>query len=266
MNVTALLDTITRCRVYNLEQPRFAGMPAYPTHRPLYSYFLSRRHGDSKGPRTTAQGFFIFGDHSGTHIDAFCHQAEDLVLHGGVQVTSQIETQAGYSRGGAEELKPVLARGILLDVAAAKGVEILPNRYAITDKDLKETVKRQGTEVKPGDVILVRTGYDLLWRQPEAFMKYAGVSREGSIWVGEQQPSVFGIDQLSWDLPEERDPETGSTHCGHIYLFIRKGIPMLENLNLSELAKAKQYEFLFLCFPLNFEGATGVPVCPVALA
>lgn len=265
-----LLKLLSTAKVYNLEQPRYNGQPSYPSHRPPYNYFITRKHLDSyhpetKGPRTTAQGMIIMGDHSGTHIDAFCHQALDLIMHGGVQADNTIETPGGYKSLAAEHLPNFIVRGILLDVATYKGVSYLPNRYSITSKDLEETKDYQGTSIRSGDAILIRTGYDTLWHNTEEYLKYAGVGQTGSQWVREHNPSIFGIDQLSWDLPEELDSETGSTHWAHINLFVRDGITMIENMKLDDLARDRQYEFTFLCFPMKFVGATGSPVSPIAL-
>ena len=264
------LEELKKRTIYNLEQPRFNGQPIYPSHRPQYNYFVSRKHIDSyfpdkKGPRTTAQGFIIMGDHSGTHMDAFCHQALDLKMPGGILATNENETPSGYKVCAAEHLPSIVEKGILLDVPAYKGVDILPNRYSITAQDLIKTAEKQGTVINQGDAILVRTGYDRLWRKPSEFLKYAGVSACGSKWVSEFEPCIFGVDQLSWDIPEEVDPETGSTHWAHINLMVRMGITMIENMKLDELARDKQYQFTLLCFPLKFEGATGSPLCPIAI-
>ena len=87
-----LLRTVIGRRVYDLEQPRTAGMPVHPNHRPGYAYFLYRRHRDAyapkqRGPRTSASGTVVMMEHTGTHIDALSHQAADLRLYGGVEVT-----------------------------------------------------------------------------------------------------------------------------------------------------------------------------------
>jgi len=161
------LNELKKRKIYNLEQPRFIGMPVYPHHRPHYDYFISRGHfvgyfPESKGPRSTANGFFIMNDHSGTHMDALCHQALDMTMHGDVKVTNLIETPKGFTSRGAEELEPIMARAVMLDVAAYKGVDVLPNRYPITAQDLIETAKAQNVTIHEGDAIIVRTGYDTL--------------------------------------------------------------------------------------------------------
>src|ERR1700686_2527929 len=85
----SLAEQMRSARVYDLEQPRFAGMPIHPTHQPGYFYALHRRHRDNyrpeaEGPRSGASGVLTMMEHSGTHIDALCHQACDLTLYGGV--------------------------------------------------------------------------------------------------------------------------------------------------------------------------------------
>jgi kynurenine formamidase len=264
------LDELKKRKIYNLEQPRFIGQPAYPGHRPHYNYFITRGHHDgyfpeTKGPRSTAQGFFIMDDHSGTHIDALCHQALDMTLYGDIVVDNHIETPKGFSQQGVETLKPVLTRAVMLDVAAYKQVDYLPNRYAITREDLINTQALQKTEILEGDAIIVRTGYDTLWRKPNEYLKYAGISGDASAWVRDFKPSLFGVDQLSWDIPEEIDPVTQSSHWAHIYLLVKDGITMIENMKLDELAKDQQYVFTLLCYPMQFEGATGSPVVPLAI-
>ncbi len=264
------LEELKKRKIYNLEQPRFIGQPAYPGHRPHYSYFITRGHHDGyfpdeKGPRSTAQGFFIMDDHSGTHIDAISHQALDMTLFGDVKVDNHIETPKGFTKHGVETLAPILVRAVMLDVATYKKVAYLPNRYAITRQDLIETAAAQKTEIMPGDAILVRTGYDTLWRNPSEYLKYAGISGDASAWVRDLNPSLFGVDQLSWDLPEEIDPITKSSHWAHIYLLVKDGVTMIENMKLDELAKDKQYVFTLMCYPMQFEGATGSPVVPLAI-
>ena len=86
-----LINQLSGVRVFDLEQPRFAGMPVHPAHKPGYFYGLHRRHRDSyrpdqHGPRSGASGVLTMMEHRGTHIDALCHQACDLTLHGGVNV------------------------------------------------------------------------------------------------------------------------------------------------------------------------------------
>src|SRR5471030_2361885 len=159
----SLIAQLSNARVFDLEQPRFAGMPVHPAHKPGYFYGLHRRHRDSYrpdqfGPRSGASGVLTMMEHSGTHIDALCHQACDMTLNGGVKV-DDVERADGYRELGAETMRPLLGRGVLLDVAGVKGVAQLPQNYPITADDLAAAARATAVVVRPGDVLLVRTGY-----------------------------------------------------------------------------------------------------------
>src|SRR5437762_7985169 len=148
---TTLAGLLRAARVYDLEQPRYFGMPIYPTHRPGYFYALHRRHRDGyqpevHGPRTGASGTLTLMEHSGTHIDALCHQACDLKLFGDIPV-ERAETPAGFRECGIETVPPLLGRGVLLDVAGFKGVERLPTYYGITAEDFEACAGKQGVKV-----------------------------------------------------------------------------------------------------------------------
>jgi kynurenine formamidase len=264
-----LAEQLQAARVYDLEQPRFFGMPVYPSHRPGYFYALHRRHRDGyrpeqDGPRTGASGTLTMMEHSGTHIDALCHQACGLKLFGDVPVDG-VETPAGFTRLGVETVPPLLRRGVLLDVAGWKGQARLPERYGIPADDLRGCAQAQGVSVAAVDVLLVRTGFGALWHDEAAYLRAAGVARSGTLWAAEQGVAAVGADNMSWDVPGERDPETGATLFGHVYLLPQKGIYIIENLNLEELARDRRYAFAFVGVPLKLTGATGSPLRPLAL-
>jgi kynurenine formamidase len=268
--IPSWIESLLSARVYDLEQPRFAGMPIHPAHRPGYFYALHRRHRDTyrpavQGTRSSASGILTMMEHSGTHLDALCHQATELRMFGGIEVDSA-ETPAGFSRLGVETVPPLLKRGVLLDVCGWKREPILPARYGITADDLAGCAAAQGAELRAGDVLLVRTGYGALWRGDEAtYLDAAGVSRSGTLWAAERNVTAVGADNMAWDLPGERDPGSGSTLFAHAYLLPQKGIYIIENLNLEELARDRVWFFAFLAVPLKLEGATGSPVRPLAL-
>jgi kynurenine formamidase len=264
-----LFDRIARARVFDLEQPRFAGMPVHPAHKPGYFYGLHRRHRDSyrpaqHGPRSGASGVLTMMEHSGTHIDALCHQASDLTFHGGIAV-EDVERADGYGALGAETIRPIFGRGVMLDVAGLKGVDLLPQHYAISDDDLVASARAAGVAVRKGDVLLVRTGYGTHWNDETTYLRAAGVSKSGNIWVADQGVAAVGADNMAWDSMQERDPETNMMLFGHVHLLVTHGIHIIENLHLEELAAAGVHEFCFVGVPLKFRGATGSPIRPLAL-
>ena len=270
-NARELLRTVLGRRVYDLEQPRTSRMPIHPAHRPGYLYHLHRRHRDTydpqhQGPRSGASGTLLMMEHSGTHIDALSHQASDLTLYGGIEVTPRVETPLGFTAHGIETMAPIVARGVLLDVAAARGTDPLPPHYRVTAADLEAAANRAGIAVRQGDALLVRTGYARIWDDEARYLSAAGVGREGSLWAAERKVGCVGTDNMTWDEIEERDPETGAGLFGHLHLLARCGIPIIENLMLEDLSRDGLSEFLFVCAPLKCVGATGSPVRPIAIA
>lgn len=267
--MTALAEMLRAARVYDLEQPRFFGMPVYPSHKPGYFYALHRRHQDAyapdkHGPRTGAAGMLTMMEHTGTHIDALCHQACGMMMFGDIPVEGA-ETPAGFTHLGVETVPPLLARGVLLDIAGWKGESPLSPKYSISAAEMQQCAERQGVEVKTGDVLLVRTGYAQLWHDEAAYLQAAGVAKSGTLWAAERGVVAVGADNMSWDVPDERDPETGATLFAHVYLLPQKGVYIMENLNLEELARERKYTFAFVGIPLKFMGATGSPFRPLGL-
>jgi kynurenine formamidase len=257
-----LLSSLPAAQVYDLEQPRFFEMPVYPSHKPGYFYALHRRHRDGTATRrTSASGMLTMMEHAGTHIDAYCHQAFDGKLYGGIPV-KEVETPAGFTKLGVEQMPPIVARGVLLDVA---GAERLPEEYSIPAQELEACAARQGVEIQKGDVLLVRTGFGAVWDNEALYLQAAGVSKSGTLWAAEREVLAVGADNMAWDVPGERDPETGATLFAHACLLAQKGIYIIENLNLEQLAAERRYTFAFIATPLKLRGATGSPIRPIAL-
>jgi kynurenine formamidase len=204
-------------------------------------------------------------EHSGTHLDALCHQADGLKLFGGIS-TDAVETPTGFTRHGVETVAPLVRRGVLLDVAGWKGEAHLAAAYSISADDLTGCASAQGVTVREGSVLLVRTGYATLWNDEAAYLRAAGVGKSGTLWVSDCGVVAVGADNMAWDAPDDRDPETGASLFAHAYLLPQKGVYIMENLNLEELARDRQWEFAFIGAPLKLKGATGSPLRPLALA
>jgi kynurenine formamidase len=267
--IPSWLDSLLALQVYDLEQPRFRGMPIHPAHLPGFLYALHRRHRDTyrpeeNGPRSSASGVLTMMEHSGTHLDALCHQADCLKLFGDIS-TDVVETPTGFTRLGVETVPPLVRRGVLLDMAGWKGQARLPMAYSITADDFVGCANAQGVKVPQGSVLLVRTGYATLWHDEAAYLRAAGVGKSGTLWASECGVVAVGADNMAWDAPDDRDPETGANLFGHVFLLPHKGVYIMENLNLEELAQDQQWEFAFIGAPLKLQGATGAPLRPLAL-
>jgi kynurenine formamidase len=261
---------LEKTKIYDLEQPRYAGMPSFPVLSPAYQYILHRRHSDTynpaqHGPRSGASGAIISPDHTGTHIDAICHQADEMKLLGDVAVAPAVETQFGFTQHAAETIAPIVTQGFLLDVAHYKGAEALPENYAITAEDLEGTMRAQGRLLMPGGVILIRTGFGQYWSDPAKYAKAAGLAPDANRWILAKHPRAVGADNLAWDAPGVRDEATGASLFGHLELLARNGIFIFENLNLEALAADHVDHLLFIAAPLKLKGATAAPVRPIAI-
>jgi len=256
----SFLEDFEKARVFDLEQPRYPGAPTHPAHAPGFNYFLHRHHAHgATEARTGASGIIVTPEHSGTHIDALAHQAENLTLHGGIGV-DDVQTSAGFRKLSVDAMAPIVCRGVLLDVAGDKRLE--PG-YAITPNDLERAAP---VEIREGDAVLVRTGFAELWSKPVDYLNDAGVSADGARWLIERKVRVVGADNMAFDVMNgPLDPELNATLPGHILLLVRAGVPIVENLNLEELAAAGVKQFVFVCLPLKMRGATGSPVRPIAL-
>lgn len=265
MNPAELVSLLSSRTVYDLEQPRYHGAPCFAAHEPGFMLHLHRRHEPGLGEaRTSASGLITMAEHNGTHIDALCHQAMDMRLHGDVEVTAQVQTSKGFTRMAADSIEPIIRRGVLLDVPAACGP--LSDRQLISAEQLAAAQDRQGTETRPGDVVLVRTGNGARYADRAAYEAGPGIGTDASRWLAAEAPFAVGADNVAWDLPGHTDDGLCCTLPGHVVLLVGQGVFILENVNLEALAADEAYEFCFVCLPLKMVGATGSPVRPVAIA
>jgi kynurenine formamidase len=260
---SALLAQLADARVIDLEQPRFQGMPMFPANNPNYAFMLHRRHEPGLESRTSAAGMILTADHAGTHVDALCHQAENMVMFGGIPVSAANQGPGGLTELTAETLPPIVRRGVLIDLVAARG-DRLPPQYLVERDELTAVADQQGAEVRPGDVLLIHTGWGTAWRDP-AYITGGGMARSCGEWAAEQRVYAVGADNMSWDLPGYTDPVLGHTLPNHTLLLARAGILIFENLLLEELAATGAREFVFVSLPLKLVGATGSPTRPVAI-
>src|SRR5205085_3267060 len=215
----------SNARMYDLEQPRYFGAPIFPSHAPGYFYTLHRHHERGMGEaRTSASGFMYTAEHSGTHIDALCHQAEDLHLYGGQEIDASIQTASGFTELGAETIAPLITRGVLLDMARYRGVDRIGAGNPIKRNELEAAAQNQGVSIGEGDVLLLRTGNGALWQDPTAYLQAGGVSADASFWVGGMGVKAVGADNMAWDEMGVVDPDLKVTLPGHMILLVRNGI------------------------------------------
>jgi len=262
----AQIESILRNgRVYDLGQPLFPGMPVSSFHPP-YIFSLMVRHGDVVLPDGcgASNEIVVLSGHTGTHVDAIGHVAENGLVHGGIDAVQLQVGGRGLRQLGIEAVSPIVARGILLDVPAHRGVDVLPGGSAVTGDELATVAARQEVEIRPGDVVLIRTGWLRHWDDPAAYRGdetgEPGPDASAAEWLAARRVFATGTDTIAY----EARPRGGSALAAHVVLIARHGIHILEIVNLEELARDRVYTFLFIATPLKIKGATGSPVRPIA--
>ena len=204
----------------------------------------------------------------GTQFDGLGHVgvrvgSEDIFYNG--NKLSEFGDTYGLKKLGVENAGPFFTRGILLDVAGHKNVRMLPTGYAISAEDLRDCLKETNLTIRPGDIVLIRTGHGQLWMTDnKAFAEgEPGLSLAGANWLSKQQVALIGSDNWAVEVVPSENPDRPFEV--HQWLLVRNGIYVLENLDLEDLAHDKVHEFAFSFAPLRLKGATGSPGNPVAI-
>ncbi|WP_372734290.1 cyclase family protein [Nocardioides sp.] len=266
----ALMDALTGgLEIHDLGRPLTVGMPQSPNH-PAYWHALPRRHGDMvrADGGSAANDIITMGTHVGTHIDALSHVSQDGKLFGGLDAADALEG-GRYLQLGAHTIEPMVRRGVLLDVPAMRGVQRLEAGEEITVADLEATLARQGTEIRPGDVVLVRSGWGQHFDSGDGdtfrglTTGVPGVGEAGASWLAAQGIHATGADTIAY---ERLQPGAGHGLLpAHRVLLVESGIYIIETMDLEGIAAAGVHEFLFILSPLKLVGATGSPVRPLAV-
>ncbi len=200
----------------------------------------------------------------GTQFDAFGHQTIGDGLYNCYDL-NDIMTRSGFTRLGVENVGTLMTRGVLIDVAALKGVDVLPDRYEITVEDLEQALKRQQTALEAGDAVLIHTGWGTLYESdPERFGSSGpGIGIAAAEWLVERDPMLLGADNVPVEVMPNPDPQVSLPV--HQIMLVVHGIHLVERMKLDELVSKRVYEFAFVVQPLKLQGATGSTVSPVAI-
>ncbi len=200
----------------------------------------------------------------GTQFDMFSHQSIDN-QHYNCFVTDEISTRNGFTKLGVEKIGSIYTRGVLIDVAASKGVDMLDGGYEITARDLQDAIAKQGITLKKGDAVLIHTGFGKLWGVDNA--KYnggtPGIGVGAAEFLAKGDPVLFGAD--TYPVEVNPNPDKSLSLPIHQIALSVYGIFLLENMKLDELAARKVYEFALVVQPLKIKGGTGSTVAPIAI-
>jgi kynurenine formamidase len=262
-NMVDVLKKISEGKIFDLGMPLKNFMPHAPLHPPfIFSQWA--KHGDyQNGCCSPSNDLIVMGGHVGTHVDALSHIAKEGKLFGGIDANEVQHGQLGFARGGVNEIPPVITRGVLLDVAGYLGVAHMAPNEPVTAELLQKTAEKQGVEVQKGDIVLVRTGWIQHFEDADRYTGHhdgcPGVDLDGAKWISGKGALMAGADTLAFEVwPSPELPV-------HTHLIAESGIPIMEMVNLEEIAAEKVYDFTFIMIPLNIVGGTGSPIRPLAV-
>lgn len=256
-------------RILDEETPKFPGRYWHQTVD-VSAHWTNLRRSDSQGKGwgrneinwiTEIQaGTFQVG----TQLDSIGHiQIADRFYNG--WTTKEVVESWGLRKFGIESVPPIVTRGVLVDVAAYKGVKRLPKGYVITVADVEGALARQQVAIRAGDAVLFHTGWGGLWgRDNGEFL--AGEPGPGMAvvhWLYERRISITGADTWSYGPVPGEDPERPFLVPQTMY--VKLGLFGLENLATEALAERRVYEFLFTLTHARTRGSTAAVVAPAAV-
>ncbi len=273
----AILSRVRGGAAYDLSVDYFIGMPSWQaagdptyqiwmTHTPHGSIVsdpmkVGREQNEHVSYTGTAVSMYT---HTGTHIDALNHFGLDGAIYNGFTEKDHLGDR-GWNVTGAEKLPPIIARGVLIDVAMAKGVDMLPDAYRVTRQDLIDALAKEHIELRKGDVALIRTGRMKVYADAARYMANPpGLGLDAAKYLVEQgEVMIVGADNLSF---EAFPSEVADNYIPvHTHLLAQQGTPIMELVHLEELARDRVYEFAFIGASLKLRGADAAPLRPVAL-
>ncbi|AZD30682.1 cyclase family protein [Pseudomonas chlororaphis] len=273
----AIMARVSGSQAYDLAVEYYVGMPSWQAAGdPPYQMWMTHTpHGNviadpmqvgepmNRHVSYTGSAVSMYA-HMGTHIDALNHFGLNGKIWNGFRADQHLGDR-GWNVTGAEKLPPIVARGVLIDVAAAKGVDMLADHYRVTRADLQQALKAQKVSLEKGDVVLIRTGRMRDYEKAQAYMANPpGMSLDAAKFLVEEGGAmVVGADNLSFEtFPSEVE---GNYLPLHTYLLAMQGAPILELVDLEGLSRDRVYQFAFIGASLKFRGADAAPIRPIAL-
>jgi kynurenine formamidase len=272
-----ILEHLNGKKVFDLNVEYFIGMPSWvAAGDPKYQIWMT--HTPQGSVNDTLSGsasavhekYSYCGDsihmytHCGTHIDTLNHLGFYGSFWNGWTVDSELGSRV-WTKGGPENYPPIIARGVLLDIASLHHVDCLPKSYSITPRDLKNACSEEGVELRRGDVVCVRTGRMSVWPDFDGYLQESpGIGLPAAKFLCEEAGAMcIAGDTIALEVLPPDEPDTFIPV--HAYMFATAGAQIMEVVDLEELAAERQYEFAFLGFPLKLRGATGAPMPSYAI-
>ncbi|MFZ5739731.1 MAG: cyclase family protein [Pseudomonadota bacterium] len=253
-------------KVYALGIPVDTKTPAYPPRGFKITVVQPGQAGNSgMGPsKTTYNDDIIEGWVGvGSQIDGLGHIGVEHVYYNGNKI-ADFGDPTGLKKLGIDKVPPMVTRGVLLDMAAHFGTDVVKEGTAFNVKEIEEVAKKQGVEIRQGDVVLFHTGWvSLIGKDDKRYNSgEPGLGVEGAKYLTSKGVVAVGAD--TWGL-EVIPFESKNVFEVHQILLPMNGTYILENMNTADLAKDKVYEFMFVLGQPRFKGAVQSMINPVAI-
>lgn len=244
-------------KTYDLAQPYFPGMPHFPNHPPFVRG-LTKLHGEvmlPDGGSSTMEVITMSG-HTGTHVDALNHFSCNGRFFDGQDVVPVQSYSGGVEHLSVDTIEPMVRRAVVFDIAALMKVDAVEADFVVTPEHLQACK----VEIRPGDVVMIRTGWAKHFRNPGKYLsnlKSPGIEIDAARWLSERKPFAIGADTAALErLPSPK-------FAVHVHLLVETGIHIIENLDLEEVGRDQVREMLFVGAPLKIEAGTGAPIRPL---
>jgi len=261
LNAVKLIKT---GEVIELSHVLHAGMPISSTRR--YEVFTKRTTDYLGTNRRGSNEELVVSEigQVGTQFDGFAHQTHEDSLYNCFKM-DDIATRTGFKKLGIEKVGALVTRGVMIDVAGYKGVDMLGDTYEITVADLEGALRRENLTLQSGDAVIIHTGWGRLWDKDNARYTKSnpGIGIPAAQWLIAKEPMLLGADNTPVEVSPNPD-KLLSTPIHQLTLVVN-GVHLLEHMKLDELAAKNVYEFAFVITPLKLEGATGSTVAPIAI-
>jgi kynurenine formamidase len=264
--VMAAAQLITAGKTYRLGVPVGRDTPAFPP-RSLAVTVLQpgQAHGATFGANRMSYNDDMFNGWLGigTQIDGLGHLGIDGVYYNGNKAQDFAQT-TGLEKLGIEQIPPIVTRGILIDMAKHKGVEMMLEGEIISADDIRAAMEQQGVEAKEGDVIIFHTGWlAMLDQDPTRYgAGEPGIDAAAAEYLASLNPVAVGMDD--WGI--EAVPFAGDRVWeGHQVLLAKNGIYILETLDTRALIADGVQEFMFVLGQPLYTGAVQAIINPIAI-
>lgn len=268
--VKSAAELVTDGKVYSLGMIVGRHTPAFPPR----SLSVTVLQPNQNGNRGLGDNHFTYNDDIfmgwlgiGPQIDGLGHAGIDHQYYGGRRYDDFAKAD-GLRELGLEKLPGLVGRGVMLDMAAYYGVDMVKEGTAYTAEDVKAAAKAQGVEIREGDIVLFNSNWmDLLdgdSPDPKRFGSVEpGLGVSGAEYLAEIGVMAVGAD--TWGMEVVPPEEEGVLFKAHQILQPQNGIYILENMDTRALADDGVHEFLFVLGQARLEGAVQMIINPIAI-